>query len=202
MTLVFRLLIIAGVSLGMAVSAYGQVAQKGDFLNKPDLWKKITENYNDSLAWSSYVGVPWACMSLSERKQIQNIREAFRKESSKVTKLTNTSPTDNNFWEDGGNSNTNQSAEMAAKEKAAYNNQLENVISEEPPIIADLKKNLNQNFVLIEDTFKDEFEMFGGNYEYYSKVHPDKKYSQELWVSEKSKELKELKRKKYATSSK
>ncbi|GAB4329009.1 MAG: hypothetical protein OHK0038_02950 [Flammeovirgaceae bacterium] len=198
MMLVFKILIVAGIFLGMTMPTYGQVAQKGDFLNKPELWKKITENYNDSLTWSSYIGLPWACMSLSDRKYIQSIREAFRKESAKVTKLTNNTPADNNFWGDASDqSNTNYTTELAAKEKALYNNQLENVISEEPPVIADLKKNLSQNFVLIEDTFKDEFEMFGGKYEYYSQVHPDKKYSQELWVSEKSKELKELKRKKY-----
>lgn len=185
----------------MTTSVHAQVSQKGDFLGKPDLWKKVVENYNDSLAWSAYVGVPWVCMSLNDRRNIQHIRESFRKESSKQIKLVDNSPTDSNFWEESSTAtNTNAFAEMTAREKAFYNQQLESVINEEPPVLTDLKKNLNQNFLLIEDTLKDEFEMLGGKYEYYDKVHPDKKYSKELWVSEKTKELKELKRKKYAAN--
>ncbi|MCS6831969.1 MAG: hypothetical protein NZ521_00180 [Flammeovirgaceae bacterium] len=193
----FKILLLTIITTNI----YAQVALKGDFLGKPDLWKKVVENYNDSLAWSAYVGVPWACMTLSERKHIQQIRDAFRKEIAKQTQLVDNSPTDNNFWEENNTTtNTNTFAEMTAREKAFYNQQLESVINEEPPVLVDLKKNLNQNFLLIEDTLKDEFEMLGGKYEYYDKVHPDKKYSKELWVSEKTKELKELKRKKYAAN--
>jgi hypothetical protein len=72
------------------------------------------------------------------------------------------------------------------------------MIMEERNDIAELKRNIFENFVLIEDVLKDEFASFGVEYQYYSDIHPDGKYNEIRWIEEQELRLKQLKLKKIA----
>ncbi|MEM1137109.1 MAG: hypothetical protein AAGI07_14825 [Bacteroidota bacterium] len=74
-----------------------------------------------------------------------------------------------------------------------YNQEIENIILQQNSELFYLQKNVAENFAIIEDILFEEFISFGEDYAYYDEVHPERKYSLDKWVSDKTKELQSLK---------
>jgi len=205
---VLKVLLYLGICLGF--SAGLAVAREGakptdDPLKKPQLWSKLLENPADTALWTSYVGKPWIALTYPEKEKIRVWKEEiFAKMAAAASEANqgklNTAPNEGeDFW--GNIANTYGKPEdhvvVVEKEKAAYFAQLEAVVVAEPSELGSLKTNIAANFVIIEETYREEFEDLGIKYKDYQATHPDGKYSQELWVKEKANELKMLKKKSF-----
>ncbi len=175
--------------------------EPADPLDKPTVWQKLTVAPSDSSLWALYIGKPWVCMTYSEKERVSGWIEQLRKEVASHQKDASVKPENaDDFW--GTNSEANQQVAQAAaarekKEVMDYLFQLEQVMVEEPSFLTELKTNIGQNFVIIEDTYREEFMALGLNYKDYQSTHKDGKYSKEKWVAERSRELQELKRKEF-----
>ncbi len=84
--------------------------------------------------------------------------------------------------------------EVAEKQ---YLSQLEEMILSEPVSLQDLKGNIRANFSIIEDAYRDEFDLYGIEYTYYQSKYPSEKYNKDLWIQEKAEELRKLKLKEF-----
>jgi hypothetical protein len=187
--------------------ALAQEIQQDDPYKKPQIWKKIKANPNDSLLWALYLGKKWAVMTNADKEEIANwkqelyIQSIAEKEAvygmrekedidlfaEKPTKAT-------------AGTGTNTSARpvksvVEMKQILA----MESMIMQERSDIAKLKQNIYENFVIIEDMLREEFAAFNVNYRYYDDVHADHKYSEIKWIEEQEARLKKLKQEKVAS---
>lgn len=181
---------------------------KEDPYNKPELWKRIKANPNDSSLWVKYTGKTWKAMTPKERENIARIRQelyiqSIAEQESIIGEL------DNSAAQPAGAQGEAlfvgyASPQSLAKPKTVSESdmkqlaQLEAMIMQERNDIAELKRNIFENFILIEDALKEEFASFGVEYKYYSEVHPDGKYNEVRWIEEQEMRLKQLKMKKIA----
>jgi hypothetical protein len=201
------LLILAAVG---SVYAQPQVDfTKDDPYNKPELWKKIKANPNDSSLWVKYTGKTWKTMNPKEKENIARIRQelyiqSIAEQESIIGELDNAAAQPTADAKGEALFVGYASPKSLAKPKTVSESdmkqlaQLEKMIMEERNDIAELKRNIFENFVLIEDVLKDEFASFGVEYQYYSDIHPDGKYNEIRWIEEQELRLKQLKLKKIA----
>lgn len=210
----YKKLLLLSVTLLIAVlgSAYAQPQvdfTKDDPYNKPELWKKIKANPNDSSLWVKYTGKTWKAMTPRERENIARIRQelyiqSIAEQESIIGELDNQAaqPTASTKGEAlfVGYASPKSLAKPKTVSEADMKQlaQLEAMIMQERNDIAELKRNIFENFVLIEDALKDEFASFGVQYQYYSEIHPDGKYNEVRWIEEQEQRLKQLKLKKIA----
>ncbi len=168
-----------------------------DVLGKPAVWKNLLASPQDSVLWVQYVGKPWVCMSRKDINNVKKIRNRLLQYRQPQTIQEEVNVRDDRFWIlDAQDSKAASEVEILSKEQQNYLHQLETNMLQEPGDLPDLKQNIAENFVILEDTYQDAFDEMGIEYKSYALIHPDGKYSQELWIKEKSRELKELKVKK------
>jgi hypothetical protein len=201
------LLIIAVIG---SVYAQPQVDfSKDDPYKKPDLWKKIKANPNDSSLWVKYTGKTWKMMTPKEKENIARIRQelyiqSIAEQESIIGESDNTAAQPTASTKSEALFVGYASPESLSKPKTVSEAdmkqlaQLEAMIMQERNDIAELKRNVFENFILIEDALKDEFANYGVEYQYYSDVHPDGKYNEIRWIEEQELRLRQLKLKKIA----
>ncbi|WP_020531506.1 hypothetical protein [Flexithrix dorotheae] len=186
-----------------------------DPLNKPNLWKKVVERYDDKKVWEEYYNKKWNDLSGLEEEQIiklQNqiaIEQIAQEEAIFDMGLEEAEEQvvveenfDDEFW--GGNSQQQsyvqeqkEEEERLRVEQVTYLQQLEQMMTAEPLEITEMKGNINANFDIIEDMFFEEYVAHGAEYTFYNTVYPRGNYSMEQWIEEKSKELRYLKKKEF-----
>lgn len=186
------------------VLVFGQpaaTASVDDPLKKPGIWNKVLNDPESDYAWAEYMGKGWACMSIEEKDKIKEWKKGVKaKDNAPAKAAAQTAVTKSSAKEvnwamptAAQNAEENRKAQEAA-EKAMFVNELEKTMTGESESLTQLKGNITTNFWIIDDMLKTEFEALGAAYTTYIAAHPDKKYSKEQWVQEKSIELKKLKR--------
>ncbi|MDW7690382.1 hypothetical protein R9C00_23520 [Flammeovirgaceae bacterium SG7u.111] len=180
-----------------------------DPLGKPDIWKLIKVDYQDTSLWASYVGTPWDQMTESTRSLILGWQAELAEFSfaNGVTILAETTVEEDSesdeFWgiEEEEASSSNQMLEeievTAEEEQIDYLRDLKDIMLFDSPEEEDLKANINQNFFIIEDLYTEEYAALGVKYVNYETVYPNFDYDQVQWVEDKAKELKMLKEKQF-----
>lgn len=176
-----------------------QDIQQDDPYKKPQLWKKIRANPSDSTLWSLYIGKKWTAMSIDDKEVIASWQQELYIQSiaEKEAVYGAREKEEDLFKEPTKGANTAArvtKSEVTMKQLVA----LENIIMQERTDIAKLKKNIYENFVIIEDAFREEFALFNVTYRYYDDLHADRKYSEVKWVEEQEALLKKLKQEKIA----
>ena len=211
----FFILFVIVTSFAISVSS---ASAQDDFVEDPmgksSIWQQLTENPTDSTLWANYYGKPWASMNQKEAEKVNNWKQELmlRKLASNdaVIGFVITDDIDEGFFIDEAafrefeaqiqNAKaTGQSANITIKDIQG----LEAIIMPEWEGMADLKQNVAENFVILEDMYKDIFTEQGLEFQSYTAAHPDGKYSQVKWIEEldgklrqaKEKQLKELKKK-------
>lgn len=201
--------IILGVS---SVQAQDNFVE--DPMGKSSLWQQLTENPTDSTLWENYYGKPWASMNKQESAKVNGWKQELmlRKLASNdaVIGFVITDEIDEGFFIDEAAFREFESEINAAKasgQSATISFKdiqgLEAIIMPEWEGMADLKQNIAENFVILEDMYKDIFDEQGLEFQNYTAAHPDGKYSQIKWIEEldgklrkaKEKQLSELKEK-------
>ncbi len=69
---------------------------------------------------------------------------------------------------------------------------VEAIILSERQDLNELKGNILENFVIIEDIYSDIFDEYKVEYTYYNEAHPDGTYSKTKWVEDHEAKLKKL----------
>lgn len=196
------------LSFVLLTGVYAPLAAQGDSANdplkKPKVWDLLLDSPADSSLWASYVGKPWVTMTYVEKENIGRWRQGLRgSQSSRVDEA-------GGFADNGAAEMDLVSRQVEKKlveentqrlkdEQIAYLIQLEQMMLEEPPFLVDLKSNVAANFIIIDDTYREEFEAVGIEYVDYATAHPDGRYSKEQWVAEKDNQLKQIKQKQLNT---
>ncbi|MEH0158179.1 hypothetical protein V6R21_29195 [Limibacter armeniacum] len=184
------------ITLLVDLQAFASVIS--DPLEKPQLWQKLKEAPTDSLLWSSYIGKPWVAMTIQEKEKVEewksqlteelisNSKEVYAGETK--AKAVDDSP---EAWEGMPSQEQITASEQIqiGKELKEHFKAIESAMLSEPDYIAELKRNLTVNFVILDATYREEFEAYGVNYRGYYEVYPEGNYPQEKWIAEKSSQL-------------
>lgn len=196
-----RALLYTILTVSIFTISWREIDENSDPLSKPTVWQKLTHSPSDSSLWSLYIGKPWVCMTYSEKEKISQWIEMLRKEVKATQKETNIDPENvDDFWGTNKQAEAQVAQAAAQKEKKEimdYLYQLEQVMVEEPSFLVELKTNIGQNFIIIEDTYREEFMALGIEYKDYNSSHPNDNFPKERWVAEKGKELQAMKRKEF-----
>jgi len=195
-------------------SAFAQDDFVEDPLGKPSIWQQLTENPTDSTLWTNYYGKPFSAMNTQEAEKVNNWKQELmlRKLASNdaVIGFVITDEIDEGFFIDEAAFREFESQIQSAKASGQAATitfkdiqGLEAIIMPEWEGMADLKKNVAENFVILEDMYKDIFTEQGIDFQNYTLAHPDGKYSQVKWIEEldgklrkaKENQLKEIKKK-------
>jgi hypothetical protein len=193
--------------LFFCLAALGQAKAQGtsveDPYKKPMIWKKIKNNPNDSSLWVTYVGKKWSAMNRKEQENIAKWRQELYIQSiadkeSIIGEVDRekAEPVDPRAKDPFFGVVLPAPASPAARYNESDMKQvatLEQMIMEERPDIAELKKNVFENFVILEDALREAFAELGAEYRYYADVHTDGKYSELKWIEEQEIRLKQLK---------
>jgi len=195
------------ITLILFLSVQGVVAQDtenansvSDPLGKPNIWESLSQNPLDSVLWTMYMGKPWVSMTFREKEQIGKWKNFLKENTDAIEEQELIASVDNaELWSDIPELSVRESKRQAEEQMAQnqYISQLESIMLEEPDMLSSLKSNIKANFVVIEATYQEEFSQLGVSYTSYSNKYPKGGYSQDLWVQEKSQELKQLKRKEF-----
>lgn len=184
------------------VAPLAAATAQSDPLKKPALWSKLQQAPQDSTLWSAYVGKPWVCMNYEEKNNVGKWRGSLgggaaqlAKQKAKPALQQKAPDVDPAFWDNTEDQKAIEVREKLSREKelADHFKKMEETVLQEPDFIVELKRNPTANFVIIEDTYKEEFEMLGAAYVEYTSKHPDGKYPKDKWLDEKANELRALK---------
>lgn len=195
-------------------SAFAQDEFVEDPLGKSSIWQQLTENPTDSTLWANYYGKPFSAMTAKEAEKVNSWKQELmlRKLASNdaVIGFVITDEIDEGFFIDEAAFREFEAQIQSAKATGQATTitfgdiqGLEAIVMPEWEGMADLKRNIAENFVILEDMYKDIFTEQGIDFQNYTTVHPDGKYSQVKWIEEldgklrqeKEKQLKEIKKK-------
>ncbi|NME67662.1 hypothetical protein [Flammeovirga aprica] len=192
----------------LSVNAYAN-----DPLNKPKVWSLLQETPTDMSLWAAYVGKSWVCMNIAEKENIKSWKqmlgssaplaqnEQHMRISAEQQKQLETEvhAADDAFWE-GEELQEQVTANEILQERQELKQhfeEMEQKMVQTPSAITQLSRNLRENFILIDDEFRMEFESLGLEYTGYWDKYPEGKYSPEKWVHERNIELKNLKKQQF-----
>ncbi|WP_338764417.1 hypothetical protein WAF17_21750 [Bernardetia sp. ABR2-2B] len=212
---IFLLLSLVAVFFILGVStAFAQDDFVEDPMGNSAIWQKLTENPTDSTLWENYYGKSWSAMNKKEASKVNSWKQELmlRKLASNdaVIGFVITDEIDEGFFIDEAafrefeaQIQTAKASGQAATITFKDVQGLEAIIMPEWEGMADLKQNIAENFVILEDMYKDIFSEQGIEFQNYDAVHPDGKYNQIKWIEEldgklrkaKEKQLSELKKK-------
>lgn len=166
-------------------------SSKNDPLHNPEVWDLLIKNSEDSVMWSNYINKPWKGMTEEEKNNISEwkyyIKQAKPTKTTKLKELPRW-PEESTFI-----SQKRREEMKREQEKRQYVNNLRSMMTAESQELARLKKNIPNNFILIDTRYKDEFEGLGQEYVSYHTKYPEENYDFYKWVKEQEIRLKELK---------
>jgi hypothetical protein len=175
-----------------------------DPLKKPAVWSKLLDKPTDSTLWVQYLGKTWEAMSNSEREKVNNWKQELMLRSlasnEAVVGFVITEDASDGFFIDEAAFREFERQIEAAKNSSARATisfadiqGLEAVVMPEREGMAELKQNIAENFVIIEDLYKEIYEEQGLTYTYYKDKHPDGKYNQVKWIEDIEADLRSIK---------
>lgn len=183
-----------------------------DPLNKPKVWSLLQETPTDMSLWAAYVGKSWICMTIHEKENIEGWKMML-KTSSPIVQQTHISLTpeqqkeiheevfteEDEFWEGQALQTDVRANEILQEEQELKQHfeEMEQRMVQVPNTITMLSRNLRENFILIDDEFRMEFEALGLEYTGYWDTYPKGNFSPEKWVYERNMELKNLKKQEF-----
>ncbi len=187
-------LIITSIFMFFAFTAFSQDEQPNDPLNKPAIWEQVAAAPNQQSLWVQYFEKPWISLTVVEKERISLWRKQLNRKNYEQ-EIRQTAQNSEKLW-NNMMSDTENNEEIRTKievEKAQFHKMLTNHVMPENELIADLKKNVEANFILLEDIYKVEFAELGATYTEYATEHPNGKYSKILWIEHQTRKLNQLK---------
>jgi hypothetical protein len=180
---------------------------------KSDLWEQLSENPTDSLLWSKYYGKSWEEMNAKDEEKINIWKQQLMLQKLAENKAIvgfNMASEEDFFIDEQAFNEYQKLIEEAAQNNAAPETisfadikGLEAVIVPVREGMEELKENVKQNFIILEDMYNDMFQENGLEYTYYKDKYPDESYSQNKWIEDhdallnahRQKQIEEIKKK-------
>ncbi len=183
--------LLAGIMVFWAGSAFAQleVGLEKDPYKKPAIWKMLKKMPNNIRLWSEYIGKPVDKFTEMDKQNIQNWRIVMKNDGRSPSGSMSYAPTGY------AKSSSYENRKVISPDDQKYLKDIATVIMLENPEIAELKKNVQANFLLIEDKFNDMFINLGMEYKYYDDVYPYGGYEEMRWVEEMERKIQTARRK-------
>ncbi len=186
--------------LSICTYSYGNSQIQSDFtpdpLNKPKIWAQLTHTPHQQSLWVQYFGKPWVSLSVVERERVKEWRTILsRKRHSQALQSNHVASSSEELWDDAM-ADASNNRELQAKvemEKAQFHRLLASHVMPENELLAELKQNVEANFIILEDIYRAEFAELGEEYVDYETKYPQGKFSKIRWVEEQSERLQQLK---------
>lgn len=149
-----------------------------DPLKKPKIWEALKNSPDNNKLWCQYVGKKWAELSLAEKEDInimkQNLLLSMLDAESALVIEADAEPGE-------GDEEILDFTSVSANE---VDNAEKMINYEAYAEIADLRDNVEENFVILEDLYKELFTEYSSKYIYYKEKYPDGDYSKVKWIEE------------------
>jgi len=157
-----------------------------DPLKYPEIWKKLQQNPIDSVLWVDYFGKNWKDFSTEETQNQQEweqilILHWIVEYRPYLTNVSQQYPLNEDYF-----STIRQIIHNELKNKAL--NQID---------IADLRLDIEGNFLLIEDCYKQLSLQLNKKYKYYHEVYPNKEINTTEWVKLQDEKFRQLKQEQF-----
>ncbi len=181
----FTTLVVFLVSFEL-VSA--QELNREDPLNKPALWKKLSNTPSDNALWAEYFGKSFSEMATQEKAQMNILKQKLL--LNKLSGGSDLAETANN-----GTVSGTATASTVKMDKLSHSElaNAEAIIMQEQEEVASLKQNINENFTILEDMYRDMFADYGLKFVPYKDASPDGKTPKLKWVEEQEKQIRTVK---------
>jgi hypothetical protein len=174
-----------------------------DPLKKTEVWKQLKANPIDTKLWSDYFGKSLSELSPKEKQQFSEWKQELMlrhlaDNEAVVGFVVDIENSDDVFIDEDAYSEIEKRIQEALKNgemsvSLADFTGLEAMIMLESNSVKELKRNILQNFVILEDLYNDRFEEYSAKYTYYNEEHPDGKYDFIKWIDEQDAKLHDLK---------
>lgn len=160
-----------------------QNTEKKDPMNKPDIWLKLQHNPNDQSLWETYLGKKIKDFTTEDNENVAGWQQqlmVLQSEHADVIVTSKTNAGDEDILRD-----------MQASD---WKN-LEEVVMSTGSEIQEMRRNVDENFALLEDLYSEAFAEQGLKYVSYQEKHPDGKYSKTAWIETQEEILRQVKMK-------
>ncbi|MGF1532211.1 MAG: hypothetical protein ACFCUI_00795 [Bernardetiaceae bacterium] len=199
------LLLIACLALP-CLNAYAQDDEPdgwaNDPLKKPKIWQTLKEDPTDAAAWEAYMGSPVSKLSdkdlgrYASWKQ-QLMLQRLTENEAIVGLVISDQMMDDFFIDEQAFTEFDRLIKetLASSEPGITRADLagvEAIIMTEREDLSYLKRNIKQNFAIIEDVYQEIFAEYKVEYEFYQDKYPDGSYSQTKWIEDHEIKLKQL----------
>lgn len=173
-----------------------------DPMKKPMVWQELKQAPTDADLWQEYMGKPLNALNNKELENYRNWKQQLMlqrlTENEAIVGLVISDEMKDEFFID---EQAFTEFDKLIKETISASEPgitradlagVEAMIMSEREDLNMLKQNIKQNFVIIEDVYRDIFSEYKIKYEFYHEKHPDGEYSKTKWVEEHEKKLKKL----------
>ena len=174
-----------------------------DPLKKAEIWKQLKDNPVDAKLWSDYFGKALTDLSPKEKQQLSDWKQELMLKhladnEAVVGFVVDIENSEDVFIDEDAYSEIEKRIQEALKNgemsvSLADFTGIEAMIMLESNSVKELKRNILQNFVILEDLYSDRFDEYETKYTYYSETHPDGKYDFIKWIDEQDAKLHDLK---------
>lgn len=197
--------------LGMHFFGYAQKEWSDDPMKKPQIWKDLVKNPTDMKLWEKYCGKPMDKMSMKQLEEVTMwkqelmLRKLADEEAIVGMKLEGDVFIDDVAFgelmaqiEEAKKPRTKGQQTKGSDGKVRHVTRIEMagmeaMILQEQGELRELKQNINANFALIEEYYKEIYQEYGETYVYYKEKYPNGKYSEVKWVEDQEKQIRALK---------
>jgi hypothetical protein len=184
--------LIALLAVAQINEAKAQDDTANDPLKKPNIWKQLKENPSDLKLWESYAGKPWEQMTQKQQSDINAWRQDLMMQQLENDDIVITSSVEKDKNEGSNEVIALSKMEMEDLTVEDMKN-AELLIMQENDDVVELKQNIDQNFILLEDMYQDMFAEYGLEYVSYFEEHPNGSYPKTSWVKEQEDRLNKVK---------
>ncbi len=178
----FAALLFAMFAFSFEVVA--QDSELNDPLKKPELWAKLKASPGDAKLWEAYTGKAWESMSKTEQERVAIWRQEMMLRGILEHEIVITNE----------EKMINEDVQVIENIKSSELKNAEMLIMQEQEEITELKSNITENFVILEDLYRELFKEYGLEYKTYASVHPDGKFPVVQWIQEHDAKVKEVKK--------
>lgn len=163
-----------------------------DPLKKPALWEKLVKEPSNRELWAKYFGKPLEKLSYEENEKLSLWSQVLTLRSIMAEEVVIESTDDEEEAVESDVAYGIDGKEVIVMDQADFDNLTQMVMSEKQEV-AELKSNIHENFVILEDLFRDIFKEHGEEYVSYEEAHPDGKFPVVRWVEQTEKKIQDLK---------
>jgi hypothetical protein len=184
-------LFVLALCICSVTSAFSQ-EEVNDPLKKPAIWEKLVKEPSNRGLWAKYFGKPLEKLSYEENEKLSLWSQVLTLRSIMAEEVVIESSDDEEAPVESDVAYGADGKEVIVMDQTDFDNLTQMVMSEQEEV-AELKANIYENFVILEDLFRDIFKEHDQKYVSYDEAHPNGEFPIVRWVEETEKKIQEMK---------